>query len=120
MSPRRLIPAISGLVTLIAITAAPASAAVDVSAGERIGPLPGWPRILAQSTQVQPLRPGVSLSSVQLLTDNGLLRVYELDTNLTAPGVSLGTVVADNSVVSVGETVSSMATRSNAVGGING
>jgi hypothetical protein len=120
MSPRRLAPILPTLVMLLAVTAAPARAAVDVAGGGRIGPLPGWPRLLAQTTQVETLRPGITLSSVQLLTDSGLLRIYQLDTDLTAPGVRLGTVVADNSVVSVGETVSSMATRTGAVGGING
>ncbi|HVA26194.1 MAG TPA: phosphodiester glycosidase family protein [Chloroflexota bacterium] len=117
---RRLGLALAGLIGLGAMSPAATLAAVNVSAGERIGQLPGWPAIKAQTTHVEVPRPGVTLSSIELLTSEGMLRVYQMDTDLTAPGISLGSVVAYNSVVSLGETVSSMATRSGAIGGING
>lgn len=120
MFPQRLGQALALLIGLAAFNASPALAAVNIPAGGRIGPLPGWPAIKAQTTRVEALRPGVSLSSVDLLTSSGLLHIYQLDTDLAAPGIRLGTVVAYNSVVSLGETVSSMATRSGAIGGING
>jgi hypothetical protein len=111
-----MILAIAGLA---AIAASPALA-TDVPHGDRVGQLPGWPSIKDQTTHVEVLRPGVTLSSVELLTAGGMLRVYQLDTDLSAPGISLGSMVAYNSVVSMGETVSSMATRSGAIGGLNG
>ena len=119
MQLRRLAPLLIGL-TLLAGPAATPALATDIPAGDRIGQLPGWPAIKAQTTHVEALRPGVTLSNVDLLTASGPLHLYQLDTDLSAPGISLGTVVAWNSVVSLGETVSSMATRSGAIGGING
>ncbi|HLY64444.1 MAG TPA: phosphodiester glycosidase family protein [Chloroflexota bacterium] len=106
------------MLELAGLTASPALA-LDVPGGGLIGSLPGWPAIKAQSTQAESLRSGVTLSSVQLITSTGPLRIYQIDADLSA-GLSLGTVVADNSVVSVGETVSSMATRTNAIAGVNG
>jgi len=107
------------LVGLGLVPAQPAFA-LSIPGGELLGQLPGWPHIKAQNTQVDALRPGVTLSWVDLWTDTGLLHIYQIDADLAAPGVSLGSVVADNSVVSVGETVSSMATRTGALAGING
>ncbi len=98
----------------------PPALAVDIPSGGRVGQLPGWPRILDQSTSVEQLRSGVTLSSVQLLTSSGLLKLFQLDVDLTNPDVSLATVVSHNSVVSTGETVTSMANRTGALGGING
>ncbi|HUZ78796.1 MAG TPA: phosphodiester glycosidase family protein [Chloroflexota bacterium] len=95
------------------------AAAVNIPAGGRIGQLPGWPRIEAQATQSRQIRPGLVLSSVQLLTTSGLLRVHQLTVDLTAPGISVGSVLAHDSVVSTGETVSSMANRTGALAGIN-
>src|SRR5579872_543127 len=118
MSLRRLAPVLAGLIGLSTITASPALA-LNIPAGELIGQLPGWPTIKLQATDVEALRPGVTLSSVELITSAGPLHIHQLDADLSA-GLSLGTVVADNSVVSVGETVSSMATRTGAIGGING
>jgi exopolysaccharide biosynthesis protein len=120
MHLRRLAFVLGGLFGLAVLSCAPALAAVDVRGGGRIGQLPGWPDIKAQTTRVEVLRPGVTLSSVDLLTSGGMLHVYQMDTDLSTPGISVGSVVAYNSVVSLGETVSSMATRSGAIGGING
>ncbi len=104
---------------MAALTSAPALA-VEVPSGGRIGPLPGWPTIKAQTTHVEELRPGVTLSSLELLIWPNVLRIYQLDADLSAPGVSLSSVLAHNSVVSTGETVSSMANRTGALAGING
>ncbi|MBV9119377.1 MAG: hypothetical protein JOZ39_01620, partial [Chloroflexi bacterium] len=103
---------------LLALTPG-AALAVDVPAGGRIGALPGWPRILAQTTQVQTLRPGVRVSAVDLLTDKGLIRIHQIDADLSSPGVSVATVVSHDSVVSTGETVTSMANRTGALAGVN-
>jgi hypothetical protein len=94
--------------------------AVNIPAGDLVGQLPGWPVIKDQATQVETVRPGVTYSAVDLLTNNGLLRLYELDADLTAPGVNLSNVLSHNSVVSTGETVTSMANRTGALAGING
>lgn len=105
---------------LVPLTSAPVWAGANVPAGDRIGPLPGWPMIKDQGTTVEAVRPGVTLSTVQLITSAGPLGIYQLDTDLTAPGISLASVVSHDSVVSTGETVTSMAARTRALAGING
>ncbi|GEM_PF-2976786 len=92
----------------------------DIASGDRLGQLPGWPRIDAQSTTSQLLRPGVVLSWVSLLTSDGPLHLYQMTVDLTSPGIHLASVLSHNSVVSTGETVSSMANRTGALAGING
>ena len=100
---------------------APAPGFTDVADGGRLDQqLPGWPRLLAQQTQSQLLRPGVVLSNVDLLTEIGSLHLHQLQVDLTSHGISASSVVAHNSVVSTGETVSSMADRTGAIAGING
>src|SRR5437867_12539554 len=101
MSFRRVTSMLSVLLGLAAVTCVPALA-VDVPAGGQIGQLPGWPSISAQTTHVEVLRPGVTLSSVELLIYPKLLRIYQIDTDLSTPGISLSTVLAHNSVVSTG------------------
>ncbi len=108
-------PAVLG----IFLTTSVSAGAVDIVSGGRIGQLPGWPRIQAQSTHSEQIRPGVILSSVDLLTTNGLLNVHQLTVDLTAPGVSVSSVVAHDAVVSTGETVTSMANRTGAIAGVN-
>ncbi|MDE3077096.1 MAG: phosphodiester glycosidase family protein, partial [Chloroflexota bacterium] len=66
------------------------------------------------------LRPGVVLSNVDLLTGIGPLHIHQITVDLATPGLHLSTVLAHNSVVSTGETVSSMANRTGALAGING
>ncbi|MDE3074090.1 MAG: phosphodiester glycosidase family protein [Chloroflexota bacterium] len=109
---------LAGMLALFLATSVPAGA-VNVAAGGRIGQLPGWPRILAQSTHSEQVRPGVILSSVDLLTGGGPLHLHQLTVDLLAPGISLSSVLSHNSVVSTGETVSSMANRTGALAGIN-
>ncbi len=115
---RRVASILGGLLGLAAISCGPALA-VDIPAGGIIGQLPGWPKISAQTTRVEVLRPGVTLSSVDLLLYPKLLHVYQIDADLGS-GVRVSTVLAQNSVVSTGETVTSMANRTGALAGING
>ncbi|HLG74051.1 MAG TPA: phosphodiester glycosidase family protein [Chloroflexota bacterium] len=110
---------LASLAALACLAAEPALAGANVPAGDAIGPLPGWPDIKAQSTSVEEVCPGVTLSSVQLLTSTEPLHIYQLDVDLTAPGIRLSSVLSQNSVVSTGETVSSMAARTGALAGIN-
>jgi len=63
---------------------------------------------------------GVVASSEQLQTLNGPQQVSLLTVDLTNPHVRLGVVAAHDQLLGSGETVSSMATRSGAVAGING
>lgn len=113
---RRVASILGGLLGLAAISCGPALA-VDIPAGGIIGQLPGWPKISAQTTRVEVLRPGVTLSSVDLLLYPKLLHVYQIDADLGS-GVSVSTVLAQNSVVSTGETVTSMANRTGALAGV--
>jgi hypothetical protein len=116
---RRLASVLVGF-GFLASAGAPSALAVNVPAGGLIGNLPGWPEIKDQSTQVDVLRPGVTISSVELLLKTGLQRIYQLDVDLRAPGVRVANVLSHNSVVSTGETISSMATRTGALAGVNG
>lgn len=63
---------------------------------------------------------GVTLSREVLQTVAGPELVHRLDLDLTRPSLHLGEVLAHNQLISSDETVSSMATRTQAVAGING
>ncbi len=93
---------------------------LDIASGGRVPQLPGWPVISSQSTQSRELRPGAVLSDVQLTTSNGPVNIHQLTVDLLAPGIHIASVLAHDSVVSTGETTSSMANRTGALAGING
>src|SRR5215471_13932966 len=66
------------------------------------------------------LADGVVLSSDLIQMPTGPEYVNLLDIDVTKPNVRLGIVLAHNRLISSDETVTSMATRSNALAGING
>jgi len=78
-----------------------------------------FPLVLAQSRTAEFVAPGVRRATYRLQTANGPLVVYVVAVDPREPSVRFGTVVAGDRMISAGETVSSMARRTNAVAGVN-
>lgn len=87
---------------------------------ERIAPDPPFPRILEEAPTTESVAPGVEYGDYQLVTEVGPLAIHVIAVEPHRGDVRVGSVLADNSLVSRGETVGSMAKRTNAVAGING
>ncbi len=84
-----------------------------------INPPAPFPLVLAQAAQQAFIAPGVMLERYDLMTNRGPIVVRILAVDPHADGVRVATALAHDRLVSAGETVSSMARRSGAVGGIN-
>ena len=84
-----------------------------------INPPAPFPLVLAQAAQQAFIAPGVMLERYDLMTSRGPIVVRILAVDPHADGVRVATALAHDRLVSAGETVSSMARRSGAVGGIN-
>lgn len=87
---------------------------------ERIDPGAPFPRILIQAPNVESVAPGVAYGDYQLETTAGPLAIHVVAVEPHRSDVRIGSVVADDSLISHGETVGSMARRTRAVAGING
>jgi hypothetical protein len=96
------------------------ASAVAASLPERIDPGAPFPRIIEQAPSVESIAPGVAYGDYQLETSAGPLAVRVIAVEPHRSDVKLGSVVADDSLISPGETVGSMARRTRAVAGING
>ncbi len=94
-----------------------------------IGPAPALPATLAppapfalvvsQSHETEFVAPGVRRAIYHLTTSDGPLVITAVAVDPRERTVRFGTVVANDRLVSAGETVSSMAARTQAVAGIN-
>ncbi|HEY1728073.1 MAG TPA: phosphodiester glycosidase family protein [Candidatus Baltobacteraceae bacterium] len=102
---------------LFATVVAPAAAATLPAV---LAPPPPFPRIVAQSVLSEFVAPGVTRANYRLATVNGplIISVVAVDTHDST--VRLADVIANDRLVSVGETVSAMALRTHAIAGING
>ena len=69
---------------------------------------------------VESIAPGVEYGDYQLETTAGPLAIHVVAVEPHRSDVRIGSVVADDSLVSRGETIGSMARRTRAVAGING
>ncbi len=76
--------------------------------------------MLAASTDIEPVAPGVTRATYRLATSAGPLVVEAVAVDPRVPNVRLGAVLAHDTILSKDETVSSMARRTGAVAGING
>lgn len=85
----------------------------------RIAPDPPFPRILQEAPTIESVAPGVEYAEYQLVTEAGPLSVHVVSIDAHRSDVRLGTVVADDSLISRGETIGSMARRTRAIAGIN-
>ncbi|HEY6449389.1 MAG TPA: phosphodiester glycosidase family protein [Candidatus Cybelea sp.] len=110
-------PVVFGL--LILFFAAATSARAD-QLPTRIEPSAPFPRIIEEAPTVESVAPGVEYANYQLDTTAGPLAVHVVAVEPNRGDVRMGSVVADDALVSRGETVGSMARRTRAVAGING
>lgn len=83
-------------------------------------PAPPFPKILTDAPVISDVAPGVTYGNYAMLTSDGPLSIHVLAVDLQNPYVRVGTELADDRLVSSGETVSSMAARTGAVAGVNG
>jgi Phosphodiester glycosidase len=86
----------------------------------RIEPSAPFPRIIEQAPTIESIAPGIEYADYQLVTAVGPLAVHVVAVEPHRSDVRIGSVIADDSLVSRGETVGSMARRERAVAGING
>jgi hypothetical protein len=84
-----------------------------------LAPPAPFPLIVAQSRTTEFVAPGVRRATYRLATANGPLIVSVVAVDAREPTVRFGTVLAGDRMISAGETVSSMARRTNAVAGVN-
>lgn len=83
-------------------------------------PAPPFPKILTDAPTITDVAPGVRYGDYEMNTVDGPLSVHVLAVNMHEPTVRVGSVLATDTLISPGETVSSMARRTGAVAGING
>ena len=83
-------------------------------------PAAPFPKIITDAPTISEVAPGVSYGDYQMLTADGPLSVHVVAVDLKNPTIRIGTALAQNKLVSPGETVSSMAQRTGAVAGVNG
>lgn len=79
-----------------------------------------FPIVINQSYSTNVLANGVSYAHYSLITTSGPLSVNAVLVDMHDPAIHLRTVLANDRLVSPGETVSSMASRTGAIAGING
>ena len=83
-------------------------------------PLRFWPTVVRSSGLTVPVASGVEYSHFAVATTAGPLNIHHLRVDLGNPTVRVGMGLASDRLMSVDETVSSMARRSRAVAGVNG
>jgi len=85
-----------------------------------IAPPPPFPLIVAQASAPEFVAPGITRADYRLTTNAGPLVIHVIAVDPQEPTVRINVVLARDKLISLGETVSSMATRTNAVAGVNG
>ena len=85
-----------------------------------LAPPPPFPLIVAQSSAPEFVAPGITRADYRITTNAGPLVVHVVAVDPQEPTVRISVVMARDRLISPGETVSSMAGRTNAVAGING
>lgn len=108
-----------GLLLIVCFLAAAGTARANLLP-ERIAPDSPFPAIVEQAPAVESIAPGIEYGDYQLDTASGPLAVHVVAVAPHRGDVKLESVVANDSLVSRGETVGSMARRTRAVAGING
>jgi exopolysaccharide biosynthesis protein len=83
-------------------------------------PAPPFPRIITDAATITDVAPGVKYADYEMRTVDGPLSIHVIAVNLREPTVQIGTALSNDTLVSPGETVSSMASRTRAVAGVNG
>lgn len=83
-------------------------------------PTAPFPAISTDAATIAPIAPGITLGTYAMETAAGPLRIRVIAADPHNPMVRVRTALADETLISPGETLSSMAQRSGAVAGING
>ncbi|MGB6986370.1 MAG: phosphodiester glycosidase family protein [Candidatus Aquilonibacter sp.] len=78
-----------------------------------------FPHITSDAPVIQPIAPGVESGEYDLLTSAGPIVVHAVAVKPQAANIALNSVLADDTLASGGETISSMAQRTGAIAGIN-
>ncbi len=86
---------------------------------ETLAPPAPFPLVIAQSHETESVAPGIRRGVYRLQTTDGPLVVTVVAIDPREPTVRFETVVANDKMISSGETVSSMARRIGAVAGVN-
>ena len=84
-----------------------------------LAPPAPFPLVIAQSHETEFVAPGVRRGVYRLQTTDGPLVVTVVAVDVREPTVRIASVVANDTLISTGETVSSMARRTAAVAGVN-
>ena len=84
-----------------------------------LAPPAPFPVVVAQSMTSEFVAPGVRRATYRLQTSNGPLVVNVVAVDPREPSVRIRAMIANDRLVSSGETVGAMARRTNAVAGIN-
>ncbi len=109
--------AVFGPLALFLSTCAPAYAN-ELPA--RLEPDAPFPKIVEEAPTVESIAPGVEYGDYQLETTAGPLAIHVVAIEPHRSDLRIGSVVANDSLISRGETIGSMARRTRAVAGING
>ena len=78
-----------------------------------------FPSVVAQSSTREFVAPGVTRATYRLQTADGPLVIHVIAVDPREPTVRLGAVIANDRMISRGETMSSMARRTGAIAGVN-
>ncbi|HZT12156.1 MAG TPA: phosphodiester glycosidase family protein [Candidatus Baltobacteraceae bacterium] len=99
-----------------------ALAAILLSALLPLAPQPNapFPKVLTDAPTISDVAPGIQYGRYDMVTEDGPLEVHAVAVDLREPSIRIGTALADERLISQGETLSSMARRTGAVAGING
>jgi exopolysaccharide biosynthesis protein len=84
-----------------------------------LAPPPPFPLVLTTAVQSAFVAPGVRRATYRLTTSSGSLVISVVSVDVSDPTVRLGAALAADRLISPGETVSSMASRTGAVAGVN-
>lgn len=79
-----------------------------------------FPTVTLQAAQLEHIAPGIEYGDYELWSDVGPISIHVVAADLANPSVRAETVLSGDLLTSDGETVTSMAQRTNAVAGING
>ncbi|HZZ66080.1 MAG TPA: hypothetical protein VFE17_11310, partial [Candidatus Baltobacteraceae bacterium] len=87
-----------------------------------LAPVPGppFPKIVTDAPVITDVAPGVQYGEYRMRTADGPLAVHVIAIDLRNASVRIGTTLAQNRLVSSGETTSSMGARTGAIAGVNG
>ncbi|HTX57203.1 MAG TPA: phosphodiester glycosidase family protein [Candidatus Acidoferrales bacterium] len=86
----------------------------------QLDPAPPFPQIQSDAPTIRAIAPGVDYGEYDMITSAGPIVIHALSIAPNAANIRLNTVLANDTLTSQGETVSSMAQRTGAIAGING